>query len=137
MKGTWEGSGTWKAGGGRGGLVLAVVIAAAITIGSGAAPAAVSALVTILIIFACLAGAAVLAVIAWLVHRARQDRPGRQVQAARTARLPPGPRPPLEGSAADPAIGPAREVHIHLHGLTPGQLAAIVTRSDSYPEEDR
>ena len=36
-----------------------------------------------------------------------------------------------------PAIEAARELHLHLHGLTPGQLAAIVTQRGAYLEEDR
>jgi hypothetical protein len=34
------------------------------------------------------------------------------------------------------AIDPPRQVHLHFHGLTPAQIAAIVTRSDAYLEED-
>ena len=77
-RGTWQGGGTWQTTGGGGGLVLAV-IAAAVLIGSGAASAAVSALVTVLIIVGAVIALAVLGVIAWLVHRARQDRRDRQV----------------------------------------------------------
>ena len=36
-----------------------------------------------------------------------------------------------------PAIDPGRELHIHLHGLTPEQLAAIVTQRGAYLEEDQ
>jgi hypothetical protein len=42
----------------------------------------------------------------------------------------------LEGSHK-PAIGPAREIHLHLHGLTPDQLAAILNPRGASREEDR
>ena len=48
--------------------------------------------------------------------------------------LPPTGRPALEGSH-NPAIGPAREIHLHLHGLTPEQIAAIVTQRGTYLED--
>lgn len=122
VKGTWQ---TTDHGGG--GLVL-VLIAVAVVIGSGAASAAASAvaslLVTVAIVLGCIVGVAVLGVIAWLVYRARQDRPGRPIEARPIAQLPPNPRPQLEGSDK-PAIGPGRELHLHLN-VTPDQLAAIL-----------
>ena len=72
------------------------------------------------------AGLAAVAGIAWLAHRARQDRPGRPIPARPVYQLPPEPPPSLEGSH-NPAVGPARQIHLHLHGLTPEQIAAIVT----------
>ena len=82
------------------------------------------------------AGLAAVTGIAWLAYRARQDRPGRPIEARPVVQLPPEPRPQLEGSH-NPAIGPARELHLHLHGLTADQIAAIVTQRGAYPEEDR
>ena len=82
MRGTWQ---TTGGGGGGGGLALAV-IAAAVLIGSGAVSAAVSALVTILIITGSVIALAVLGVIAWLVHRARRRRPVYALAADRQAR---------------------------------------------------
>jgi hypothetical protein len=130
VRGTWQ---TTDSGGG--GLVL-VVIVAAVLVGSGAVSAIVHALVMILIIIGCTIGLAAVAGIAWLVHQARQDRPGRPISAPPMYQVPPDPRPRLEGSH-NRAIEPAREIHLHLHGLTPDQLAAIVTQRGAYSGEDR
>jgi len=73
------------------------------------------------------------ALLAW---RTRQDGPRRHTAARAIVQLPPGSRPQLS-SAHRPAIGPGRELHIHLHGLTPEQLAAIVTQRGAYLEEDQ
>jgi hypothetical protein len=85
-----------------------------------------SLLVTIAVVLGGLIGLAVLGGIDWLVYRARQDRPGRPVAApgAYQVRLEPQPELPPSRKAA---IGPGRELHINLHGLTPDQIAAIVT----------
>jgi hypothetical protein len=126
-RGTWQGSGTWQTtGGGGGGLVLAV-IAAAVLLSSGAASAIASALVTILIIVAVVV---VLAVAGVTVLLARRERP--VITARPVYQLPPEPRPQLEASQR-PAIGPGREVHLHLN-VTPDQLAAILRH---HTEEDR
>ncbi len=111
---------------GTGGLALAVVIIAALAIGSGAASAAVSALVTIVaIVTGCLVGLAVLGGIAWLVCRARSDRPGATIAARPVYQLPPESRPELEESHKPAAIGPGREVHYHFH-VSAAELAAIM-----------
>jgi hypothetical protein len=130
--------GTWQTTSGGGGLALAV-IAALVLIGSAAAAAAralASLLVTITIVLGSVIALAVIAGVVLLAHRARQDRPGRSISARPVYRLPPESRPQLEGSDK-PAIGPGREVHIHLHGLTPDQLAAIVTQRGAHLEENR
>ena len=136
-RGTWQGSGTWQTSGG--GLVLAVIVAA-VLLGSGAASAIASALVTILIITGCTIALAVLGGIAWLVYRARQDRPGRPIAARPVYRLPPEARSRLEGSH-NPAIGPAREIHLHFHGLpddgTAGIIRQALTESDTPREPPR
>ena len=124
MRGTWQ---TTDSGGG--GLVLIAVIAAAVLIGSGAASAAVSALVTIVIVIGCVLGLAVLGAVACLVYRGRSgprrsDRPGRPIAALPVYQLPPESRPRLE-ETSKPAIGPGREIHLHLN-VTPDQLAAIM-----------
>ena len=135
MRGTWQGSGTWQTSGGPDlsgliGVVVLVVIAVAVAefiaayiwwiVGIGAA-----------VIILALAGG-----ITYLVHRARQERPGRPITTRPVYRLPPEPRPQLE-SSHKPAIEPGREIHLHFHGLTPDQIAAIVTQRGTYPEADR
>jgi hypothetical protein len=118
-----------------GGLVLAV-IAAVVLAGSGAASAIASAVVTLVIIAAAVLTVAVLAAVGLLVWRTRQDGPRRHIAARAIVQLPPGSRLQLS-SAHRPAIGPGRELHIHLHGLTPEQLAAIVAQRGAYLEEDQ
>jgi hypothetical protein len=133
--------------------VLLVVIIAALVIGSGAASAAVSALVTIvLIVTGCVVAVAVLGSAAWLIWRARlraasagnvntasagnvtaasasnataSDRPGRPIGAPAVYQLPPESRPQLEESHKPAAIGPGREVHYHFH-VSAAELAAIM-----------
>jgi len=132
-RGTWQGGGTWQTSGGGGGLVLIVVIAAAAVLGSGAASAAVSALVTIAIITGAVIALAVLGGIAWLACRARSalapsDRPGRPAAARPVYKLPPEVRPRLEESSK-PAIEPPRNeqhLHLHLNGADPEVIAAIM-----------
>jgi hypothetical protein len=126
MRGTWQ---TTDSGGGSGGVALAV-IAAVVLIG-GAGSAIASALVTFAITAAAVITVAVLAAVAVLVYRARQDRPGRPIAAPVVSRLPPVQRPRLE-EPSKPAIGaPRREVHFHLN-VSPGELAAIMRH---YTEE--
>ena len=128
-RGTWQGSGTWKTtGGGSGGLVLIVIIAAAALLGSGAASAAASAIETIAIIIGCTIGLAVLGGIAWLVYRARSDRPGRPAAAPATYQLPPA-RPPALEESSNPAIEPPREIHLHFHTADPAEAAAIIRKA--------
>jgi hypothetical protein len=134
-RGTWQGGGTWQTTGGGGGVL--VLIAAAILIGSGAVTAAVSALVTILIVLACAAGLAVLTGLGWLIWRARpaparSDRPGPPIAARPVYQLPPGRAPQLEESHK-PAIEPPRETHLHFH-VSAAELAAIMQH---YTEEER
>lgn len=131
MKGTWQTTDS----GGRGGLVLIAVIAAAALIGSGAASAAVSALVTIVaIVTGCVVGLAVLGGIAWLVYRARSDRSivrltRKTPTGASKKLLTPEVRPQLEESHKPAAIGPGREVHYHFN-VSAAELAAIMRRYD-------
>lgn len=128
MRGTWQ----TTSGGGGGGLVL---VAALILIGSGAVSAAASAIATLLVTLAIVLGSlivlAVLGGIAVLIYRARSDRPGRPIAAPVVSPLPPVSRPRLE-EPSKPAIGPAREVHLHLN-VSADQLAAIMRH---YTEEN-
>ena len=130
MRGTWQ---TTGGSGGSGGLVLAV-IAAVVLIGSGALTAIVHALEVVVIVLGCTIALAAVGGIALLVYRTRQDRPGAVYSTRAVSQLPPEPRPQLS-PPYKPAVEPAREIHLHLHGLTPDQLAAIATHR--YLEEDR
>jgi hypothetical protein len=114
-------------------------IATAVLIGSGAASAAAlaiaSALVTIAVILGCLTGLAFLGGIAWLVYRARQDGRGRPIATPAVWQVPPEARPRLEGFHIS-ETDRGRELHIHLHGLTRQQIAAIVTQRGADLKED-
>lgn len=123
-RGTWQGSGTWQTSGGGGGGALALIVAA-VLIGSGAVAAVVRALELILVILGCAAGLTIVLCVAWAIWQARQDRPGRPIEARPVVQLPPEPRPQLEESHK-PAIGPAREVHLHIHVADAAQAAAII-----------
>ena len=126
MRGTWEGSGTWKTSGPDGGLVLAV-IAAAVVIGSGAAAAIASALVTLIVVAAVVMVLAVLGMIGLVVYRVRQDRPRRAITPPAVYQVPRAAQQRLE--APQPlAIEPPREVHLHIT-VSPEQLAAILRHS--------
>ena len=109
MRGTWQTDDHRTVGGA---LVLAV-IGAVILLGSGAAAKIATAVVVVLIAIAVVAVLAVGGLGAYLVYRARQDRPGRPVGAPMAYQLPPEVRPQLE------------ESHIH---VDPEQLAAIINR---------
>lgn len=126
MRGTWQ---TTDGGGGPGGGLVLIVIIAALAIGSGAASAIASALVTILIITCCIMALAVLGVIAWIVHRARQDRPGRPIAVRPVYRIPPEVRPHLEGPHR-PALEPPRnELHLHFHDMNPAEVAEAIRQA--------
>lgn len=134
MRGTWQGGGTWQTSGLSGRLVLAVIVAL-VLIGSGALTAIIHALVAILVILASLIGLAVLGSIALLVYQTRQDRPGRPTTALPIVQVPPEPRSELS-PPYKPAIGPAREIHLHLHGLTPDQIATIISQGGGRSGDD-
>jgi hypothetical protein len=135
--------GTWQTtdGGGPGGRLVLGVIAALVLVGSGGATAIASALVTILVAVACTITLAVLGIAGLLVYRARSERPRRPIAARPVSQIPPKPRVELE-SSRKPAIEPRRELgasevhhHLHLYGLTPEQIAAIVSQRGAYPED--
>jgi hypothetical protein len=130
-----DGAHTHGSGGSGLGNILAlagvILILAAV---AGPVTAAVGALVHMLLIAAAvllgLAGVALAGFIAWRVHRYRH--PG----AARATALPPGaaraaqPLPPQERR---PAIERLQEVHLHLHGVSAEDIAAILARRQDGP----
>ena len=135
MRGTWQGSGTWQTSGGPDlsgliGVVVLVVIAVAVAEFIATYMWWIVGMIATFVVLAAAGG------ITWLVHRARQERPGRPICARPVYQLPPEPRPQLE-SSRKPAIEPGREIHLHFHGLTPDQIAAIITQRGAYQEEDR
>jgi hypothetical protein len=105
VKGTWQTTGSEPSWG----LIVAVIVVL-IVAGSGAASAIASAVTGLLVTLAIVLGSVIfLAVaggIAWLIWRARQDRPGRPIALKAIVQPPPEPRPRLEESSR-PAIGPA------------------------------
>jgi hypothetical protein len=134
MRGTWQ-----TTSGGSGGVALAVVIAAIVLAGSGAASAIASAVVTVVIIAAVwLTGRnrkQAARVGAELVQRrrTRPDQPARPIALQAVVQPPPGSRPRLE-ETSKPALEPGRELHLHFHGMSADQIAAVITRSN---EEDK
>lgn len=134
--------GTWQTTSGGSGLGVAVIVAL-VLIGSGAVTAIVHALAVLLIAAAVAIPVTAVRVIALAAQRTRSERPGRPDGPAWVSREPPGMRPQLE-VPRKAAIEPSRELgtpevhhHLHLHGLTSEQIAAIVTQRDAYLEEDR
>jgi hypothetical protein len=119
MRGTWQTTGS----SGGGGLVLAVIVVAAL-VGSGALTAVLHALAVLLITAAVAICVTAVSIIALAAHRTRQDRPGAPIADRPVYRLPPEPRPQLE-EPSKPAIGPGRQVHLHLN-VSAAELAAIM-----------
>jgi hypothetical protein len=104
-------------GGGDGAFVLLLILAGVLAVGP-----VVAAVLQALLIFAVSAAAAIL--VAAVVARVRRVRrgPGRVVRPVtpppwQAVQAPPGPRPAIERP---------QEVHLHLHGLTPQDAAAIL-----------
>ena len=88
---------------------------------------------------ATLAGAVIAAAVyvsAWLAHRLRNPEllAGRRVVTAGV--LDGAPVAPVTAPPPAAAIGPRPEIHLHLDGLTPGQLAAIIGQHAELPGED-
>jgi hypothetical protein len=124
--------GTWQTTDSGGGLVL-VVIVALVLIGSGAASAAASALASLVVTIAIVLGSvtvlAVLGAVAWLVYRARQDRPGTPIAARLVSQLPSEPRPQLEVPHNRAIEPPRNELHLHFHGMSPDEAAEAIRRA--------
>jgi hypothetical protein len=129
MKGTWQ----TTDGGGLGDAVAAVVVVLVVVAVAGpvlgAAAAAVAELVHVLLIAAAVivgvgaAGLVGLLTWRWRCWQAGAARamPPLSPRVARAAQ--PLPAPPS-------AIERAPEVHLHLHGVTPEEIAAILNRRD-------
>jgi hypothetical protein len=99
----------------------------------GAASAIARALEVVLMVLGYTIALAVFGGLAYLVHRARSGHSGLAITARR-------PVPPNRCRNCHPLTSrrsaPAVSWHIHLHWLTPDQLAAIVTRSGAHLQED-
>jgi len=128
MRGTWQTTSS-----GSGGLGVAVIVAL-VLIGSGALTAIMHALAVLLIAAAVAVPVTAVSIIAMAANRTRSERPGRPDGPVWVSREPSGMRPRLE-VPHKPAIEPPRQLaapevhhHLHLHGLTPEQIAAIVTQ---------
>jgi hypothetical protein len=126
MKGTWQ----TTEGGGGGGLVTVVLIIVGAALAVKAAPAVLGAAAEVLRVFLIVAGvvagagaAALVGLLAWRwrswqkdVARARLPHSPELVRAAQPL---PGPRPAIER---------APEIHLHLHGVSAEDAAAIIRR---------
>jgi hypothetical protein len=119
MKGTWQTTGTV---GGGGGLVVAAVLVL-LVIGSGTAARLSSALVAVLITLAAVVALIVVGGVGWLVYRARQEWPGVIYRAPQVPEI----RQQLTDLRPPAIAAPVpRELHLHLHELTPGQIATLL-----------
>jgi hypothetical protein len=143
MRGTWQ-----TTSGGSGGAAAAIVIAL-VLIGSGAVAAVAQALAWIAAVVAVCAVLSVAGALSLMrVHRqqaaevgaelaqrrqARSDPPRRPIALQAMVQPPPDRRRQLEGSDKR-ALEPGRQIHLHLHGMSADQIAAVITRSN---EEDR
>jgi hypothetical protein len=110
-------------------IVVVLVVAAVAGPVLGAVAAAVGELVRVLLIATAviggLAGVGLAAVIAFRVYRWRAGGPARvslpAPTAAQAVQAPTGPRPAIERP---------HEVHLHLHGVTAEEIAAILRRQN-------
>ena len=123
--------------GGTGAVVL--VILGVVLVAAAARPIAAAAaelLRLVLITAAVILGLTVAGVVALVAWRLRQGRANAPRVVARVT--PSLPRParalpaPRRSTAALPAAGQAPELHLHLHGLTAEEAAAIVRQAHLY-----
>jgi hypothetical protein len=131
-----DGAHTHGSGGGFGDILAVAGVILLLAAVAGPVTAAVGALVHVLLIAAAvllgLAGVALVGFIAWRLYRWRH--PG----AGRATALPPGvaraaqPLPPQERRA----IGPPREVHLHLHGVSAEDVAAALKAARNEAGDD-
>jgi hypothetical protein len=121
MRGTWQ---TTDGGGGTIALVIgAAVLAAAIAGPVAAAAAAVAE--ALIITIAVLGGLAAVAGTALVAYRLRQGRANRTTPVSFPRPVPRRPVQALPGPER-PAIGRPAEVHLHFHGVTAEEVAAIL-----------
>lgn len=130
MKGTWQTTGSEPSWG----LIL-VVIVVLIVAGSGAASAIASAVTGLLVTLAIVLGSVIFLVvvggIAWLIWRARQDRPARPIALKAIVQPPPHEARPRLEESPKLAIGPARnELHLHFHDMSPAQVAEAIRQAN-------
>jgi hypothetical protein len=113
--------------GGSGGVGTVLLVLLAVALVGPAVAAAVTELVHALLIAAVvILSLAAVGEVALVAYRLRQARP----ETPRVVhRITPAPwRPGQARSEPRQAIGPAREVHLHLHGMPPEQVAALLNR---------
>lgn len=128
MKGTWQ----TTDGGGLGDAVAAIVVVLVIAAVAGpvlgAVAGAVAELVRVLLIAAAvilgLAAAGLVAFIAWRLHH---GRPNRVTSMSFPAPLPQQPGESLT-APRQPAIERPAEVHLHFHGVSAEEAAAVIRR---------
>ena len=127
MKGTWE---TTEGGGSGLPMVVAVIVAAAL-LGPAVAAAVAELVHIVLLIAAAMAALGAAGLAGLLAFRARR----RLEDAARAEPPNLGAVSPLHTARAAhqlpqprPAIEAPRQVHIHLHGVTPEDVAELVRR---------
>lgn len=136
-----DGAHTHGSGGsGLGGLLLVILGLALVASIAGPVAAAVAELVrVVLIALAVIAGAGVLGLAGVVAYRLREratdraiwDGPPPAVLQAHAEPLPapPQPSPPALPAAALPATERPAGLHLHFHGLTADEAAAIVRQS--------
>ena len=125
MRRTWQ---TTDSGGGQ--LVLAILAVIVIAAIAGPVAAAAAELVrAVVIAVAVLGGLALAAGAALVAYRLRRGRQGAPLVARRVT--------PVTRQAAEPLPAPRRpaierpaELHLHFHGLTAEDVAAILARRD-------
>jgi hypothetical protein len=139
-----DGAHTHGSGGGLGTAVLVLVGAALAVKLAGPVVAAAAALLHILLIAVVvilgLAGAGLAGLLAFRVRR-RLDSAARTVSPRASLRCgPPSPLPPPRPEIEAPrrAPGPPGELHLHFHGVSAEDVAAILAHQDRpRPEVDR
>jgi hypothetical protein len=120
MRGTWQTTDS--------GLAVPLAIGAAVlaVLIAGPVAAAVTAVAQALItIIAVLAGLGAVGGTAYAVYRVRHPRPVQGPPAPRAGQVPWRRAEPLPAPRR-PAVEPPREVHLHFHGVTAEDVAAIL-----------